>query len=316
MARQARQKSLLTVLAIQFIAVVALGVSPAFADLKLPQPTGYVNDFAGMLSSGIVNELNGRLGEYEKKSGNEIAVVTVKDLQGTTVEDFAVRLFEKWKIGKKGKDNGVLLLIAKDERKVRIEVGYGLEPDLTDARSYSIINTVITPKLKANEYDQGVTAGVDAITKTLSGEAPSAADPQPFQGIRTHGRNFNGLIYFGFFLILGVFQWLVSVLGRTKSWWLGGVLGGVTGLAVMLFSVMAGIIAIALLVPVGLLFDFVVSRAYEARKKHPGDRSNAITPIPWWAGGGWGPGGSGGGGGDFGGFGGGGSGGGGAGGDW
>lgn len=309
-----RRKSLLTVLAVLFIAAVAFGVSPAFADLKLPQPSGYVNDFAGMLSSGTVDELNGKLSGYEKQSGNEIAVVTVKDLQGTTVDDFAVRLFEKWKIGKKGKDNGVLLLVAKDERKVRIEVGYGLEPDLTDARSYSIINNIITPKFKANEYDQGVIAGVDAITKTLSGEAVPAADPQPFQGIRPHGRSFNGLIYFGFFLILGVFQWLVSVLGRTKSWWLGGVLGGLAGLAVMLFSVIAGIIAVAVLVPVGLLFDFIVSRAYETRKQHPGNQ-NVITPVPWWAGGGWGPGGSDGGGG-FGGFGGGGSGGGGASGDW
>lgn len=313
-----RQKTLLIILTLLFIAVAAFGVGPAFADLKLPQPTGYVNDFAGMLSPSTVSDLNGKLSEFEKKTGNEIAVATVKDLQGTTVEDFAVRLFENWKIGKKGKDNGVLLLISKDERKVRIEVGYGLEPNLTDAQSYNIIHNVITPKFKAGDYDQGIIAGVDGITKTISGEAPPAVDPQPFEGSRHRGRSFGGFIYLGLFLILGAFQWLVSILGRTKSWWLGGVLGGLAGLAVMLFSVIAGAIAMAVFVPVGLLFDFIVSRAYEARAKHPNDR-NAASPIPWWAGGYWGPGGGfggGSGGSGFGGFGGGESGGGGSSGDW
>jgi uncharacterized protein len=314
----ARRKTRITFLVALIIAALAFGMSQAFADIKLPQPTGYVNDFAGMLSQRTVDDINAELGAYEKKSGNEIAVATVKDLQGTTVEDFAVRLFEKWKIGKKGKDNGALLLIAKDERKVRIEVGYGLEPDLTDAQSYDIIHDVITPKLKASEYDQAVIMGVGAITTVISGGAPPTANTQPSGGIpHVKGRNFGGFIYLGFFLILGVFQWLVSVLGRTKSWWLGGALGGAAGLAVMLFSVIAGVIAMVILVPVGLLFDFVVSKAYDERQKHPNDRNNGSL-IPWWAGGGWGPGGFGGGdsGGGFGGFGGGESGGGGADGDW
>jgi uncharacterized membrane protein YgcG len=120
----------------------------------------------------------------------------------------------------------------------------------------------------------------------------------------------------GFFLSIGLLQWLASILGRTKTWWLGGVLGALVGLAVMFFSVIIGVILMAILTPLGLLFDYAVSRAYQERKRQR--HSDNAVPIPWWAGGYWAPGGNfgGSGGGDFGGFGGGESGGGGADGGW
>jgi len=298
------------------LAIVVSGPSLALAKLDLPQPVGYVNDFASLLSQQEKNILERKLQSYEKQSGNEIVVVTVRNLQGTTVEDFAVRLFEKWKIGKKGKDNGVLLLVAKEERKIRIEVGYGLEPNLTDAQSYEIISRIISPAFKAGNFNQGIANGIDAIIKTISGEEVIPEQPAERIGYK-RGFDISQLLYLGFFLIFFVFQWLVSVLGRTKSWWLGGLLGGIAGLVLMLFSVIVGIIAMAILVPLGLLFDYVVSRAYQEYKKHrynEGDEEG-VLPIPWWAGGHWGPGGSSHGGG-FGGFGGGRSGGGGASGGW
>lgn len=289
----------------------------AFAALTIPEPTGYVSDFAGILSQQSIDSLNNRLGSYEKKSGNEIAVVTVRNLQGTTIEDFAVRLFEKWKIGKSERDNGVLFLIAQQEREVRIEVGYGLEPDLTDAESYGIINNVVTPAFKAGDYDRGITAGTEAMIKAISGEGMPELDPAYPGGTpkRVGGGSLAWLFYLGTFMVFGIFQWFVSILGRTKSWWLGGAIGALVGLAITIFSVVLGIIAIALLTPLGLLFDYIVSRAYEENKKRPHSGDRGMGAIPWWAGGHWGPGSSGGGRG-FGGFGGGRSGGGGASGGW
>lgn len=320
-----RRKASLISLIILTLALFSVCLGPAFAGIKLPQPAGRVNDFASMLSQPVIEKLESELVSYEEKTGNEIAVVTVKNLQGTTVEDFAVRLFEEWKIGKKEKDNGVLFLIAKDERKVRIEVGYGLEPNLTDAQSHNIIRNIVSPAFKAGYYDQGVTAGVGAVIKTISGSDEGLAGENPIenpikQNARTghaRGWNFTQLAYLGLFFVFGFFQWLISVLGRTKSWWLGGVLGGIVGLAIMMFSIVLGVMALAVLVPVGLLFDFVVSRAYEeGKRRHHGDRERHNI-IPWWAGGNWGPGGFGGSrGGGFGGFGGGRSGGGGASGGW
>ncbi|OFW35937.1 MAG: hypothetical protein A2074_07990 [Candidatus Aquicultor primus] len=294
------------------IAVAMIAAGTAGAALKLPEPGGYVNDFAGMLSSQTVDEFEAKLTQYEKETGNEIAVVTVENLQGTTVEDFAVRLFEKWQIGKKGKDNGVLLVVAEDEREMRIEVGYGLEPDLTDAESHQIITNVITPAFKAGDFDKGVSDGVDAIVATIAGEAVPALETD---SRREPGGDLAWFLYILGFVVFGGLQWVGAVLARTKSWWLGGLLGFLIGLLIALFSVAIGIIAIIVLTPLGLILDFFVSHAYQEFKKHEHDKkkSRKSDHVPWWAGGGWGPGGGGGG---FGGFGGGGSGGGGASGRW
>ncbi|HZD60680.1 MAG TPA: TPM domain-containing protein [Anaerolineae bacterium] len=304
------------ILALLAMLIAMVGSGLAFAATRFPEPVGYVNDFAGILTQRTVTELEGTLKTYEEQSGNEIAVVTVRDLQGTTVEDFAVRLFEKWKIGKKVEDNGALLLITAKERKIRIEVGYGLEPDLTDAEAYNIINNTIAPAFKASDYDRGVTAGVDAMMKAISGSVGPGAEPALPDEPRSwvDERNLPQLLYPIAFMVFVVLQWFAAIMARTRSWWLGGLIGALIGLAIALFSVVLGIIAIVILTPLGFLFDYVISRIYEEYGKHR-DEERDVRRIPWWAGGHWGPGGFGGGGG-FGGFGGGRSGGGGASGGW
>lgn len=307
-----KQKFHLILLSIFALVIFAAGSGWALAVLDLPQPTGYVNDFAGMLSPQTKGELESKLKSYEEKSGNEIAVVTVPNLQGTTVEDFAVRLFEKWKIGKKGRDNGVLLLVSKEERKIRIEVGYGLEPDLTDAESYGIVRNAVVPAFKGGNFDKGVTDGADAIIKAIAGKGiDTANDNSPNNEYHMSSRGI--VASMGWLLLALVFPWLAAIMARTKSWWLGGAVGTFIGLLVMIFSIPAGVITIAVLTPLGLLFDFAISRAFDEHKKRKSHGDDSY--IPWWAGGGWGPG-SGGSGGGFGGFGGGGSGGGGASGEW
>lgn len=274
---------------------------PAVAFAQVGAPRGYVNDFAGMFAPGEVADLETKLAAYAQSSGNEIAVVTVPSLGGVPIEDYAEKLFQEWGIGKAKEDNGVLLLIARDDRAVRIEVGYGLEPELTDLESKAIIENIIVPEFRDGRYGEGVKRAVDAMMSALtSQERPwidKVYDEQP------------AFHFEWFWLLFFVLIWFASILGRSKSWWAGGVLGGVIGviLGFAFGFLWTGIMAIVFLVPLGLMFDFFVSRAYRIGKE--------TGHFPWWVGGGGG--GHGGfGGGGFGGFGGGHSGGGGASGRW
>ncbi len=276
-------------------------------------PMGFVNDFAGMLTAPQKQALETKLSDFEQESTNEIAVVTIPDLGGDSIENFAVKLFEDWKIGKKDADNGLLLLIARDDHKLRIEVGYGLEPVITDAQSSQIIRTILTPAFKEGKYFEGIDQATDVIIKTIEGDSsaiPKTETSKSFVSIlsKIFGMN-NSILEVFFFGIFFGFTWLASILGRSKSWWAGGLVGGVLGLiAGYFFGFMyVGYIALAILIPLGLFFDYIVSNAYSSSQSR---RSR----IPWWGGGGGFGGGSSGGG--FGGFGGGSSGGGGASGGW
>ncbi len=262
------------------------------------KPTGYISDFAGIISSATKQQLEILLTQVEATNSVQVAVVTITSLGGDTIENYAVKLFEDWKIGQKGKDNGILLLVAKEDRKLRIEVGYGLEGTLTDAQSGMIIRNIITPRFKENNYDQGIKDGVMAIASVLGGE-PLVEPNRSATSASDAIERMTGIFFLGIFLL----QWFVSILSRTKSWWLGGVIGGAAG---VIFAGIWGLLGFGL---IGLLIDYVVSKQYK--------QSTMTGSYPWWIGGksGFGGGHSGGGGG-FGGFGGGRSGGGGSSGSW
>ncbi len=138
---------------------------------KFPKPVGYVNDFANIISYQYENKISSLITDLEQKTTAEIAVVTIQSLAGETVESYAVDLFEKWGIGKKGKDNGVLLLIALGERKVRIEVGYGLEGILPDGLCGEIIRQKIIPNFKKGNYDEGIWQAVATISNIIAKDA-------------------------------------------------------------------------------------------------------------------------------------------------
>lgn len=286
------------------VAGAALWAAPAFA-LAYTSPghaTGYVNDFAHVLSQETVQNLNTELARFEASTSNEVAVVTVQNMHGDYIENYAVQLFKEWGIGKKDKDNGVLLLLAIDERKLRIEVGYGLEGALPDSVAQRIVTNDMTPLLKAVNYDSAVTVGVQGIESATQGEyvgTGSAFSISPFIA-----KNWLALL----FLPLFVLQWFAAVLSRSKSWYAGGIVGALVGVVVWFFFIHTTLLAIIVtlvLTAIGALFDYVVSNAYTVAKQV------GVRP-PWWAGG-RGFGGSSGG---FGGFGGGSSGGGGASGGW
>ncbi len=156
--------------AIAFLAaLLCAGLAPAA--LTFPELTGRVVDQAGVLSPAARERLTARLAGLEEKSGIQLVVATVSSLQDQDIEPYANELFRTWKLGEKTKNNGVLLLVAPKERRVRIEVGYGLEGTLTDALSRVIIANAIAPRFKAGDFDGGVTHGVDDIITVLTTDA-------------------------------------------------------------------------------------------------------------------------------------------------
>lgn len=151
------------------ILIIILALAwPVAALAAFPKPVGFVNDFAGVIDNSAKPHLEALLSSFEQKTGDEIAVVTLPSLEGRTVEDVAVDLYKTWGIGKKGKDNGVLFLVAPNERKMRIEVGYGLEGVINDALAGRILDENVVPAFKAGYLTSGIVSGTVAIVKTIA----------------------------------------------------------------------------------------------------------------------------------------------------
>ncbi len=151
---------------------------PVFAFSIPEKPSSYVNDYASLLSPEARQKIENVLGVFEKETSNQIVVAIFPSLEGQVLEDFSIKLAEKWKIGGKKNDNGVILLIFKEDRAMRIEVGYGLEGALPDALASQIIRTEIVPSFRKGDYDAGVTNAVNAIIQATHGEYKAAAQPE------------------------------------------------------------------------------------------------------------------------------------------
>ncbi len=279
-----------------------------FAYTSPGKPVGFVNDFAKILNASSTASLENKLISLEKSTGAQVSVVTVSTLGDETVDTYASKLFTEWGIGQKGKDNGLLILVAPNDRKARIEVGYGLEGDITDLQAGNIVRGVMIPAFKSGDFTLGINGAVDAVSGIISG----TIDGSQFSGSSNNGKSTTDDSIAILFIIIILINVLSRILGATKSWWLGGVLGAIIGVFIGFFAgfVPVGIVAIIILVPLGLAFDYFVSNRKPPRSGS-GRGGVGFWPL-FWGGSGFG-GGSGGG---FGGFGGGGSGGGGASGGW
>jgi uncharacterized protein len=280
-----------------FLLLTAFGGHTVLAYQSPGKPTGFVNDFAGVIDATSRAALEQTLTEFKTETTNEIAVVTITTLDGDTLENFSNELFREWGIGGKENNNGILLVIVPSDKIARIEVGYGLEGAVPDLLAKNVLDKEIFPSFKEGKYGEGITKGVTALIQASRGEYTAPPEAQS-------AKNFDPSLII--FLVIVFGQVLISILAPTKSWWLGGVLGGGAGivLGAVFSSIMIGAISLAGLSLLGLLIDYVVSRGY----------SRKGTNRPPWRGGGGFFGGSGGSssGGGFGGFGGGSSGGGGA----
>lgn len=150
--------------------------APAVSSAAFPKPTGFVNDFANVIAADTKPQIDRVLKSFESETGNEIAVVTLPSLEGRTVEDVAADLYKEWGIGKKGRDNGVLFLIAPKERKTRIEVGYGLEGVINDALAGRILDEFVLPHFKEGDLSAGIASGAEAIVNTITNKEGIAFD--------------------------------------------------------------------------------------------------------------------------------------------
>ena len=185
---------------------------------EVPYLGGRVNDNAGLLTSETSAALEAMLKAHEDSTSNQVVVLTVNTLEGEEIEPFAIKVAETWKLGQKGKDNGVLLLVSKNERKVRIEVGRGLEGNLTDLTCGRIIRHEIVPRFKEGDFDGGVRAGVESILAAIAGEYTADTAGGGSDGIVGMGMN---LFAFGFFLLIITPFTLVAFFSRGfPSWFL------------------------------------------------------------------------------------------------
>jgi uncharacterized protein len=267
----------------------------------LPAPTGYVNDFAHVLDPASQAALDQRLAAYDQATGNQIAVAIFQDLGGAPIDDFTARLEEAWKVGRRGKDNGVLVVVALHDREVRIEVGYGLEPRITDADAGAIIRDDIAPAFRAGRYADGLGAAVDALQRLIGVQASSAGQPSVPVSSGSRAAGGIGLLPLALFGVFLAFSFLAGRRRGRRCPRCGAAL-------IAAGATQAGAL--------GALQYWTCPRC-GYREKHLLRGPGPGMFVPWMGGpgGGWGSGGFGGGGG-FGGFGGGASGGGGATGGW
>lgn len=157
-----------------FAVAVTLPALPARA-VEIPPLHGRVNDTAGLLTEDVTTRLTTRLAAHERATGVQLAILTIDSLQGESIEDYSIRVVETWKLGKKGEDKGVLLLVAKTDRKARIEVGYGLEGALPDITAGQIIRNVLAPEFRRGAYAVGISQAVEAIIGKTGGMAEPGA---------------------------------------------------------------------------------------------------------------------------------------------
>jgi len=212
-------------------------------DLVVPALTGRVVDDANVLSPAARQRLDAELAAHEEKTGQQIVVATLRSLQGRTIEDYGVQLGRQWRIGKKGQNNGIVLLVAPNEHKVRIEIGFGLEGDLTDADSRTIIERFILPRFKRGDIEGGVVIGAESILRAL-GEEPAGAAPRGEAQPAEDGSGAGSLIFT--ILVFVFFIWamrrrrggagsfivpylIASSLGGRRSGGFGGFSGGSSG---------------------------------------------------------------------------------------
>ncbi|MEH2510912.1 uncharacterized protein V1291_002266 [Nitrobacteraceae bacterium AZCC 1564] len=253
----------------------------AAAEVAVPPLTGRVVDQTGTLSSDQIAALDRKLKDFEDRKGTQIAVLIVPTTAPETIEQYSLRVVEQWKLGRKKVDDGALLIVAKNDRRLRIEVGYGLEGVLNDATSRRIIDEIITPKFRTDDFAGGITDGTDRIVRVVDGEPLPA--PTPRSNSSASFDNLGELLpvlIIGALVVGGILR---AILGRL----LGSlVMGG--GVAFIAWA-MLGVLPVALIAG---LIAFFVTLIGDAVGTGGGGRYST-------GGGGWGSGSSGGSGGGF-----------------
>ena len=255
-----------------FLFILLLFLPAVAHPLDVPQLRGRVNDYAGMLSPQGKAAVERELSALEQSDSTQVVVLTVPSLEGASLEEFSIQVAEAWRIGQKGLDNGAILLVAKGERKIRIEVGRGLEGRLTDLVSGRIIRDRMAPRFKAGDFDGGVLAGVQAIAQVVRGEYQAKGE------VLRHARKSAPPIYSFLIFLLVAVVFLGSI-----SRILGGLAGG-AGLPLVAWFLYPGLSLAFLggLVVAGFVLGIVVTLLFGS--------GGFGGPFfgGWYGGGGWG----------------------------
>lgn len=199
----------------------------AQADVPVPPLASRVTDLTGTLTAQQVATLEQKLAAFEAKKGSQIVVLMLPSTKPEEIEQYSIRVAEAWKIGRKGTDDGLILIVAKDDRRLRIEVGYGLEGAIPDATAKRIISETITPRFKAGEFHAGVAAGVDQLIRLVDGEKL----PPPATGFAPRDRSaqIGDWLIPGLFFVILVGALLRAALGRFPGALVTGLTGGAIG---------------------------------------------------------------------------------------
>ncbi|MDR0842315.1 MAG: TPM domain-containing protein [Acidobacteriota bacterium] len=229
----------------------------AFA-LDVPALTGRVVDLAGLMTPEQAQAMELRLRQLEVTDSTQVAVLTVPSLEGESLEDFTLRVVERWKVGQKGRDNGVLIFVALQDRAMRIEVGYGLEATLTDAKTSQIIRNEMTPRFRNGDYYGGIDAAVTGVIQTIQGV---------YQGSEPRASGFNvGNLTSMLFPLLFLFFLVLNFVGK----WGGGVLGAIAGFLLPSMLMGPNLILSIVGAVVGALLGFILGSVVRALPRSGG----------------------------------------------
>ncbi len=285
------KKFALTILSCLFL------VLPQFVNaMKVSEivPKDYVTDYTNTLSQGQILEISKILGQIEKEKNYQVAIVVIPKMEDEFgkedyIEHFAVKLYQKLGLGTKEKDEGMLWLISKDDKQMRMEVGYGLEPILTDGVTKNIQDNFVKPEFKNGNYYEGIKVGAEKIYNITVGGTPLSENVD----LGTNGNLNNLFSIIIFILIFGIniLGWLFSIMARTKSWWLGGAVTFFLGFPILYFIFdlnPVGDFILFFLTLGGFLLDYLVSKNYKYWEQQFVNGNKNARPS-WWAGGTWGP---------------------------
>jgi uncharacterized protein len=230
--------------------LAAVGISAA-APIAVPKLSAHVVDLTGTLTAGERDSIDASLRAFEQSRGSQVAVLLVPSIGDESIEEFAGRVTDEWKLGRKGVDDGVLFVIAKQERRMRIHTGRGVQGTLTDALSKRIVSDIVSPRFRNGDFAGGIEAGCDAIMKAIEGEALPLPDHRPTRKVGAMS-SYSDFLWMGFILVPILAMILRGVAGR----FLGGALtSGITGGAAwLLFGSIAFGVAAAILAFVFALF--------------------------------------------------------------
>jgi uncharacterized protein len=231
--------------------------------LDVPPLQGRVNDYANMISPAVRAQIEDKLAALEASDSTQVAVLTIPSLQGEDLEGFSIKAAEAWKIGTKEHDNGAILLVSKEDRAVRIEVGFGLEGRLTDLISGRIVDRIIVPNFKEGRFDQGFSEGVDAIIATVKGEYKGTGT------LATKSRGFSGRAIIPLFVLFAI----LSAVGSRRRI-IGGIAGGALLPLIGWLAWPLGLFGILAMIPLGFagglilpsLFGFGAGRGQGRRR--------------------------------------------------